>query len=689
MNSRLETLKQAVLEQKHHKYRVDMEMAFTPAELNATTADEWEALVFQKKCQAEKPVILPEEKIVFSRSICWSSTAESTPHVYREKKFGLLANNMSADWGKAIGSGLLGLRKTAEESMKKYAETPASVAAMQASITTIDAVLDLAARYADEAARQGRKDIADTMRQVPALPPRCLREALQSLKFLQSCLWLCSCHVGLGRFDQYMMPYYHNDLATGRITEAEAEELIAEFFISLNKDIDMYPGVQPGDNGQALILGGVTRDGKSAVNDLTWMTLRTSREVNMIDPKINLRVDRNTSLDLLREASKLTRCGLGFPQYCNDDVIIPAMVKHNYSLEDARDYSVAACWEIIIPGRAMDVPNINALSFPAAVDQTIRSKLGKVPFEDLEKAIAANIREQVIMYVNDLRRIQDYLPSPYYSVLMTNCLERGKDINHGGCDYYNYGIHGSGSANAADALATMKKMVYDEKSVKPGEILDALWRNWEGHEELRQKILNSEIKVGNHSPEADAMLKKLFDWFADACEEIKDNGRGGIVRPGTGTAMFYVWLGDPDFMGLEPTVGATADGRKVRDFFASSLAPSPGAKVAGPLGVLQSYSKLDYSRICNGGPITMELSDTVFRNDDDLTKVAMLVSSFVKLGCQELQMNVLNPAILEDARKHPEKHRNLIVRVWGWSGYFVELAPEYQDHIIKRNTFAV
>jgi formate C-acetyltransferase len=195
--------------------------------------------------------------------------------------------------------------------------------------------------------------------------------------------------------------------------------------------------------------------------------------------------------------------------------------------------------------------------------------------------------------------------------------------------------------------------------------------------------------VGNNDECADDILVQLFDWFADACEEIEENGRGGSIRPGTGSAMYYIWLatGHPGME--EPVVGATADGRSEGSYFSSSLAPSPGARVRGPISVLQSFSKIDYRRIYNGGPITLELSDTVFRDPASIRKVAMLIRTFAQLGCQQMQLNTLNADILRDARRHPERHRDLIVRVWGWSGYFCELAPEYQDHIIARTMHAL
>ena len=449
--------------------------------------------------------------------------------------------------------------------------------------------------------------------------------------------------------------------------------------------------MQQGDNGQSLMLGGVTPDGQDAVNPLTLMALRVSHDVNMIDPKVNLRVNASTSLDLLTEAVKLTRRGLGFPQYSNDDVVIPGLVAHGYALEDARNYTVAACWEFIIPGRGMEVPNINALSFPAAADSAIRVGLqAGDDFAGILERTRQNIRQQVQRYVASKRAMTFHPPAPFFSALMTDCLEQGKDMNNGGARYYNYGIHGSGAANASDALSVVRKLVFEDRRVAGHELVRALETNFEDDEPLRQLFLNGAPRIGNNDDEADSLMAQLFDWFADACEEVKDNGRGGIVRPGTGTAMYYVWLvKDRGQKMLEPIVGATADGRKLGDYISCSLAPSPGVQVNGPISVLQSFSKIDYRRIVNGGPITMELSDSVFRSEEALRKVAMLVRTFAQVGCQQLQLNVLNVETLQDAKLHPENHRNLIVRVWGWSGYFCELAPDYQDHIIARHMFAL
>jgi formate C-acetyltransferase len=480
-----------------------------------------------------------------------------------------------------------------------------------------------------------------------------------------------------------MLPYLQADLNAGRLDIPAAEELLADFFIALNKDSDLYPGVQQGDNGQTLTLGGITPEGAEATNELTWMALRVARDLSMIDPKINLRISARTDLALLELASELTRKGLGFPQYSDDDVVIPALTAHGYELEDARNYTVAACWEFIIPGVGMEVVNIGAVSLPYAVDQAIRKGLERgETFETIQEYVRHNIQEQVDQRLEDYRNL--YLPpAPYYSVLMEGPLENGRDLSLG-LKYNNFGIHGAASANAADALAAVKQFVFDEQSLGANKLLVALKTDFAGYDSLRQMLATQAPKVGNRDALADDMLVFIFDALAEACEKITDNGRGGKVRPGTGSAMYYAWLARGHEGMREPVVGATADGRHRGDFFSANLAPSPGLRADSPFRAFESFAKIDYQRIYNGGPVTVELSDSVFTNEEGIRKVALLVRSFARMGGQQLQINSLSAMTLLAAREHPEQYPNLIVRVWGWSGYFCELAPEYQDHIIQR-----
>jgi pyruvate-formate lyase len=688
-SDRLDAIRRRIIDGSYRRYRTTAAPDLLP-ELEAANVS-WPrraSRLIRRMCETEQPVIEPDERIVFTRTIATVPPTHS-PEEWKRLSAGRTLHelgpisNICADWGMVLSQGLEGRRQVAMETRERLAAEPESVEFLDCAIETIDAVLDLAQHYREAAEHQGLHEVAGVLARVPAQPPRTLHEALQSLRILHSVVWMgAHYHVGLGRFDQYLWPYLEADLAAGRLTFDDAEELVAEFFLSLNKDSDLYPGVQQGDNGQSLMLGGVRADGSEGVNELTRIALRAALWTNLIDPKINLRITPQTDLSLLVLASELTRKGLGFPQYSNDAVVIPALVAHGYQLEDARNYSVAACWEFIIPGHGMEVVNVGAVSFPAAVDTAIRHGLAaNEGFPEILRKTGEHIREQVAALVASYSRLL-LPPAPYYSVLMDGCLESGRDLS-AGLRYNSFGIHGAASSNAADALAAVEKLVFEEKTVSSGELIAALDADFVGFERLREQLLNEAPKVGNDEP-AGRLLASLFSAFADACDAVKDNGRGGRIRPGTGSAMYYVWLARGGPGDAAPPIGATADGRKRGDFLSANLAPSPHAQSRGPLSLLQAYSAIDYSRICNGGPITMEISDAAFTDEEALQKCAVLVRTFAKLGCQQLQLNTLNAGKLLDAKAHPERHRNLIVRVWGWSGYFCELAPVYQDHVIQR-----
>ncbi len=695
VSEKIMALRRRIAAGEHQKYRTGT-IPDVPAVCDKENLD-WPhraSRLTKMMCEAETPVILPGESIVFTRTI------PSIPAYYSEQDWldlfkshamhesGIISN-ICADWEMLLREGLVQRKKViVDRSAKEGGEELATLA--ETASEAIDAVLALVGRYREEALKQGNTEVAAILEKVPAGPAGDFRQALQSLKFVHSALWLSGhYHVGLGRFDQYMWQYAENDVTAGKLSWEEITDLVAEFFVSLNKDSDLYPGIQQGDNGQSMMLGGVNREGKTSVNRLTHIALDVTRQIRFIDPKINLRVTVDTPRDILLKAVELTRIGLGFPQYSNDDAVIPGLVALGYDLADARDYSVAACWEFLIPGKGMDVVNIGAVSFPYATDYALRRVLAEDgDFDQVLELCRQDLQQQVDRLVAEKKNII-LPPAPLYSALMTDQFELRGDLSKG-CKYNNLGIHGSGSANAADALAAAKKHVFNDQAVQAERLLAALDGDFSHDEELLDILKHRAPKTGNNDPLVDDYLVQLFTFFADACSKYNPvNERWQRVRPGTGSAMYYIWLANGHEGMIEPVVGATADGRRKGDFFSSSLAPSQGVKVSGPFGILQSFAKIDYQRIVNGGPITLELSDSVFRSEESISKVADLVALFARLGCQQLQLNTLNVDDLKDAQVHPEKHRNLVVRVWGWSGYFCELSKEYQDHIIRRHMLAV
>lgn len=626
----------------------------------------------------ERPVLLPGERIALMR------TVPTVPEIFtpaeraaraatvRVHELGKVCN-VSPDYATTIAEGLLAPRRRAVAGLAGASSTERDF--LDAVVESIDAVLRLVDRYAAHARRTGRADLAESLERAPRTGATTFLEALQVFRVLHYALWASfSYHNTIGRLDLYLWPYLDGDLRAGRLDRAAALDLVEEFFLSFNRDSDLYPGVQQGDNGQSLVLGGVDRDGNDVWNELSELALEASLELGLIDPKINVRVSSTTGLDRYVSGTRLTARGLGFPQYSNDDVVVPGLVALGYDERDARDYVVAACWEFIVPGVGMDVPNIAALSFPTAVDTAVRQRLESAEsFEQLRAAACGAVADQAA----ELAAATGGLamePAPFLSVLMGGCVERRTDVS-AGLRYNNYGIHGVGLSTAADSLAAIRAVVFDRREITGADLLAALDADFVGHDEVRRTLRENAPKLGNDDDEVDLLAAELLTAFADALAPLR-NDRGGVFRAGTGSAMHYV--------DLARQLGATPDGRRSGEYLAANLAPSLGVRVRGPLSLLRSFTKLPLISAPNGGPVTIELHDTVFRSPGSTQKVAMLVRSFIQDGGHQLQLNALDRDTLLDAQAHPERHRNLIVRVWGWSAYFVELDRQYQDQIVQR-----
>ena len=674
MNERIRNLKDAMRAGMHHGARIRVPEGAEAAYRDPSLADySRTALRLKTALALEKPWFFPGEMIALTR------TVPNLPMIYTEKEWAEIkeqhyihelgnVSNLSPDYETVIRKGLLYFRGQLTDS--PYHE------AMRISI---DAVLDLAARYRTAAEEQGFGEIAESLARVPACGARTFREALQSLRVLHYCMW-CEgdYHNTLGRFDQYIMPYLAEDLAAGRETEESAFELLEAFFLACNRDSDLYPGMQQGDNGQSIVLGGMTPEGKDGYNRLSEWCLRACGELTVIDPKINLRVNRDTPLEIFEKGTELTRLGLGFPQYENDDTAIPALQALGYAEEDARNYAMAACWEFIIPKRAMEIPNIGALPLANVVDEAIRDGLADCgEMEQLKALIRELIFESVRRTLAERKNLY-IIPSPYLSLFFEGCLENGRDISLGN-RYNNWGLHGTGLAPAADMMAAVDAAVF-HGDVSPRTLLEAMKKNFAGYDELRDRLKNHCPKTGNDDDAADGYACWLLDTFADAVAGLK-NERGGIIRAGTGSAMYYILHAE--------ALGATADGREAGVPLPANYAPSLNIRLNGPVSLIKSFTKPDLGRVINGGPLTIEFSDRVFSQKEAVTKVAQLVQLFIRRGGHQIQLNTVNRERLLDAQQHPERYRNLIVRVWGWSGYFVELDKCYQDHIIRRAELTV
>lgn len=649
-----------VLQKKHRAFRKEVTEDFA-AEFSAGKLPLAERIVrrFERLAAAEEPHILPGEQIVFLRTTgkAGDVMTEEEWEEYRANNGEIhelgYTSNLCGNYAALIRKGLDAVRERADEYARRE----------------IDAILSLTDRYRAEAQRMGRNDVAEVLSVVPRKPATSFREALQFFRILHFSLWLEGCyHNTVGRFDQYMYPYFAHDLAAGVETPESAEELLADFFLSFNKDSDLYPGQQQGDNGQSMVLGGCDAEGNDCFNALSEMCLRVSKRLLMIDPKINLRVCSKTPIEVYRLGSELTAAGLGFPQYNNDDVIIPALEAYGYRHEDACNYVVAACWEFIIPGVGYEIVNIGAYNLPQAVREATFSYLPGAPdFETFLAGVDSTVRAGAVEKTAK-KRAAAFLPSPLYDLLIP---ERR---------YRNFGFHVTGIAGAADALAAIRCHVFEKKDVDVPRLLSGLETDFEKDPQLLRLLRYESPKMGCDDDAVDSLATRLLDDFADGLEG-KRNDYGGCYRAGTGTAMYYLWHANK--------IGATADGRRKGEPFGTNFSPNLFTKTPGPVSVIRSFTKQHLGRVCNGGPLTLEFASSMFADPESTAKLAELVRFFILRGGHQLQLNAVNAEKLKDAQKHPENYGQLVVRIWGWSAYFVELDREYQDHVIARQEYMV
>lgn len=648
-----------VIEKKHLKYRKDVKIhidkSMTPIERMTSR--------FEQLCLKETPVLLENEKICFIR------TVKNVPDIFSPDEWAEIkkehfihefgyVSNLSPNYEDTIRVGLLEKRKDADKYGKRV----------------IDAIIGLADRYRQEAEKCGKTELAAVLARVPRYGAETFYEALQFFRIIHFALWLeGDYHNTVGRFDKYMYPYLKNDMDNGIYTRESALEMVEDFFLSFNKDSDLYVGVQQGDNGQSMVLGGIDENGNEVFNLLSELCLEASRNLLMIDPKINLRVGKHTPLKIYELGSQLTKVGLGFPQYSNDDVVIDGLVNLGYDRCDAVNYVVAACWEFIIPKVGADVANIGALSFPKVIDVCLhRDLINCATYGEFQDAVGREVNAQCDRICGNIKNLW-FVPSPFMNILIDGGIYNGGKYN-------NFGIHGTGIATGADSLAAIEKYIYEEKSIGKKDLIEAIDSDFKIHGEILPILRYEAPKMGTDNDKADEKANVLLKFFADSLKGRK-NCRGGIYRAGTGSAMYYLWHAKE--------IGASPDGRRKGEPFGTNYSPSLFAKIDGPLSVIRSFTKQELKNTINGGPLTLEFAERMFDGDNSVEKVAMLVKAYIDMGGHQLQLNAVNTKVMKDAQQNPEKHRQLVVRIWGWSAYFVELDKEYQNHVMRRQQYKV
>jgi len=603
----------------------------------------------------------------------------------------------------------LGLNKISEIAEEEYNKTydPHKKSFYEAVRIVCEAGINFARRYSQEAKRLAEKTanidrkrelekISEVCKNIPAFSASSFHEALQSFYFSHLIIW-ASGHflVPIGRFDQYIYPFYKKDIEKGIISKERAFELLQCLWIKLNSDRDKTHGKPnfEGDTGQTLMLAGKTSEGKDAVNELSYLCLRATMQLKMSEPRVQVRLHKRTPKKFIKECAKLIKMGMGFPTVCNDEIIIPTLVDFGYSLSDARNYCLGGCWEITIPGKADDRTNSGVVNLPRCLEWTLNNgrnfqdgeKLGLdtgpveeiTSFEDLFNRFKKEVSYYIERIVENCNKAV-FAPSAFLSLTLDNCLKQGKDISEGGCQYNNTGILGNGLATAADSLLVIKKVVFEEKKISLLELKKVLLSNFKGKEYLRQWLINKVPKYGNDIDEADNMAKEVALYF---CEEVSrhKNNRGGYFKPGLFSAGTFVFVGKK--------LGASPDGRKSGESFSINASPSLSQDKKGPTAVINSFVKLDLSKAGNGAIIDLTFHPTALSGKEGEEKLASFLFSFVNLGGMQMQASVIDSKILKEAQKHPERYQNLMVRIWGFSTYFVNLPKEFQEHIIARREY--
>jgi pyruvate formate-lyase/glycerol dehydratase family glycyl radical enzyme len=606
-----------------------------------------------------------------------------------------------------------------------------------AVVRICDGAILLSKRYAQGCREKAKAETgsrkAELLRMAKSLdwimenPARTYWEGLQAIIFYQLMLSTDAQQHGesIGRVDKYTGHLLQKQLDEGAITQEEAQEYSDAFILRLS-DIIMLPGFLMDNKriidlnahgmslyssiyngltptaGIALTLGGQTADGSDDSTPATYCLLQTYGRMKIADPTVALRVHKNTPADVWRlgiESSKI--CG-GIPQLQNDEIIIKSLMDIGLSHEDACNYSIVGCVEPA--GTGCEWPACGATGRESIWNMTdvvlltinggVNPATGKTAlpckklyeyesFEEFREAFKAEMQyvlDWTVSYINLFEMVySDYFPCIVASSMMEGCLENGKDVTEGGAKYNRTGLTACGTANVADSLMAIKKLCFDDKTVSLREMYDALENNWEGYEQLRQTVVNEVPHYGNDDDEVDGLATWALGLFADIMANA--DGARGKFSGGTFTMTAHIYLG--------AMLGATPDGRKAGEPIADAISPRQGFDKRGPTAYLRSAAKLPHRALSNGDQLNIRFSPSSVEGDEGAEKLKALIKAYFSLDGMQVQFNVVSTAALREAQKKPDEYKDLVVRIAGFSTYFVSLDKFTQDDFIRRTEQAI
>ncbi len=590
---------------------------------------------------------------------------------------------------------------------------------LRALMVCCKAARSVAARYAEEAERLAveendtaradeLREIARICRKVPWEPAETFHEALQSLWLTHMLVMAAESYPGAGlshgRIDQYLYPYLQADLDGGRIDEAWAKELLECYWIKHNYAYDFQCRVMTNQGinsgfGQLVTIGGIDAEGNDASNRLTWLILDVIEEMNMLEPKPNIRLHAGTPEPLLRRVAEMVSRAQGSPFLMNfDENSIRGLAWQGLPEDRLWDYAPVGCLENTLQGDdrsgTVDV-NFNLakaveLVFNRGRDEATGKRLGPdtgkpesfgswTEFKAAFDTQLAALIDHMLSISDEADRIRaEFEPTPYLSTLVGGCAEKGRDVTQGGARHGYITVEGVAFATAADSLAAVKRLVYEDGKVSMRDLVRALHENFEGYEPLRQTLLNKAPKYGNDDDYADEIARDLSQTWTRMVT--------AHVSPATGRRYRAGYLSWNYWIAFAPFTAATPDGRKKGTFLSNAIGPVDGADRRGPTAEILSVGKMGLETAPNGSSHTMSFSPSLLRDSEHVSKLMAFLRAYGDKGGTALQINVLDPETLREAQRRPDEYRNLLVRVTGYNAYFVMLGKEMQDEIIARES---
>ncbi len=614
--------------------------------------------------------------------------------------------------------GIEGLRARIVERLD-MARTEQEKAFCESALLSCESVLIYARRYREKALALAATDdcavCAHDLRRaaamldlVPEAPAETFAEALQSfwLVYILVTLEMGGCNpgggLGLGRLDQFLLPYYQRDLDSGRLNRDDALELMEAFLLCF-RHCDYYTGHQIFTPGSQASLGGVTPSGADAHNDLTELIMEASLRIAMPAPYLSIRLHRHAPERAWMAASNYIAGGLGFP-VVNDEVLIPAFLRHGRGLADARDYICSCCYENTIPGRDAFHPNGSYLNLPLLLELALnegRSLMSDLQlgvstppassfatFDDVLAAYFAQfdyVCDRLIDTVNMSDRSHSaYRRYPLMSVFFDDCIAKAKDVCAGGARYNLTGCIVSGLPNLVNSLAAIRDAVFESGDVPMPDLLAALAANFEGYDDLRRRVLSAP-KWANGDDRADDLAPLVTDALYTRFRDVV-NARGGGPAGSPGGRWQVALYSFAANHHLGSVVGASADGRHAGELLTRNLNPAWGTDRHGPTGVLRSLSRIDFTQFPNGSALDLKFDPSLFASEEGRVKFAGFLKAFVALGVMQMQISMVSTEDLIEARREPSRFPNLMVKVAGYSARFVDIGAIEQEELIRRTS---